>query len=45
LNALSKDRHYQDLLFLSDEVDEIVSFIKSNPPIPSDGLKALVDKG
>lgn len=37
LNVLAEGRHYKDLLFLSDEVEEIVEFIKSHPPIPSDG--------
>lgn len=38
LAELAKGRHYEDYLCLSDEVDEVVEFIMSHPPIPSDGI-------
>lgn len=41
INSLAEGRHYKELLLLSDEVDEIVEFIKNHPPVPSDGLKSL----
>ncbi len=41
VQTLSKGRHYHDYLCLSDEVEEIVSFIKSHPPVASDGVKEL----
>lgn len=41
IRAVSEGRHYHDYLLLSDEVDEIVDFIKDHPPLPSDGVKAL----
>ena len=41
INQLAEGRHYKDLLLLSDEVEEIVEFIKCHPPVPSDGVKAL----
>jgi hypothetical protein len=42
INKLADGRHFKDLLMLSDEVGEIVEFIKNHPPLPSDGLKELV---
>lgn len=39
IKDLARGRHYDDYLCLSDEVDEIVEFIKAHPPIPSDGMK------
>jgi predicted Rossmann-fold nucleotide-binding protein len=41
INKLADGRHYKDLLFLSDEVAEVVDFIKNHPPLRSDGLKEL----
>ena len=41
MNKLAEGRHYKEMLFLSDEVEEIVSFIKEHPPVPSDGVKSL----
>ena len=41
IKAVSDGRHYHDLLFLGDEVTEIVDFIKDHPPVPSDGLKEI----
>ncbi|MEJ6582094.1 MAG: hypothetical protein QNL33_08360 [Akkermansiaceae bacterium] len=41
INTLAEGRHYKDLLLLSDEVEEIVAFIKNHPPVPSDGVKPL----
>jgi len=41
LNVLAEGRHYQELLLLSDEVNEIVEFIKAHPPIPSDGVSQV----
>ncbi|MFT6179076.1 MAG: putative Rossmann-fold nucleotide-binding protein [Paracoccaceae bacterium] len=38
INKLADGRHFKDLLFLSDEVEEIVTFIRAHPPVPSDGL-------
>lgn len=37
LKELAKGRHYEQYLYLSDEVGEIVDFIKNHPPISSDG--------
>ena len=42
LNSLAEGRHYKEMLLLSEEVDEIVEFIKSHPPVPSDGVAPLV---
>jgi len=42
INKLADGRHYKDALFLSDEVGEVVTFIKEHPPVPSDGVKGLV---
>jgi len=42
INQLAEGRHYKELLLLSDEVEEIVEFIKSHPPVPSDGVKSLL---
>ena len=44
LSDLAKGRHYADYLCLSDEVEEIVEFIKSHPPVRSDGGKVLSEK-
>lgn len=44
INKLAEGRHYKEMLMLSDEVEEIVDFIKANPPVPSDGVKLLLDK-
>ncbi|MGC6425506.1 MAG: LOG family protein [Akkermansiaceae bacterium] len=41
IKELAKGRHYDDFLCLSDEVDEIVEFIKAHPPVASDGRKAV----
>jgi predicted Rossmann-fold nucleotide-binding protein len=41
INSLAEGRHYKDLLLMTDEVDEIVEFIKNHPPVPSDGVKPL----
>jgi len=41
INKLADGRHYKEQLFLSDEVEEIVTFIKEHPPVPSDGLTSL----
>ena len=41
VQALAKGRHYQDYLCLSDEVSEVVDFIKAHPPVPSDGVQVL----
>ena len=38
VKAVSKGRHYHDYLLLSDEVAEIVDFLKAHPPVPSDGV-------
>lgn len=35
VRTLSEGRHYQDFLCLSDEVEEIVEFIKNHPPVPN----------
>lgn len=43
LNQLAEGRHYKELLLLSDEVQEIVDFIKSHPPLPSDGVTRLAE--
>lgn len=37
LKNLAKGRDYERYLHLSDEVDEIVEFIKANPPVASKG--------
>jgi len=38
IEQLSADREYGKLLFCTDEVDEIVDFIKANPPyVPANG--------
>lgn len=37
LKNLAKGRDYERYLHLSDEVDEIVGFIKANPPVASKG--------
>ncbi len=39
VKTLAEGRHYRDYLCLSDEVAEIVNFIKEHPPVASDGLK------
>jgi len=41
VRAVAQGRHYHDLLLLSDEVAEIVAFIKAHPPVASDGERAL----
>lgn len=41
VKELAEGRHYAEYLCLSDEVDEIVEFIKAHPPIASDGIKAV----
>ena len=41
IQSVSEGRHYHDLLLLSDEVEEIVTFIKEHPPVPSDGQNSL----
>lgn len=41
IQTVSEGRHYQDYLFLSDEVDDIVQFIQDHPPLSSDGLKIV----
>ncbi|MBR01641.1 MAG: hypothetical protein CMO60_12405 [Verrucomicrobiales bacterium] len=37
LKNLAEGRDYERYLYLSDEVDEIVKFIKANPPVASKG--------
>ena len=37
LKKLAEGRDYARYLHLSDEVDEIVEFIKANPPLKSGG--------
>ncbi|HBE97116.1 MAG TPA: hypothetical protein DDW68_08070 [Verrucomicrobiales bacterium] len=37
LKNLAEGRDYERYLYLSDEVDEIVEFIKANPPVASKG--------
>lgn len=41
LQAVAEGRHYHDYLLLSDEVEEVVAFIQSHPPLASDGVQAL----
>ena len=38
IQSLSEGRHYHEMLLLSDDVEEVVSFIKDHPPEPSDGV-------
>lgn len=38
IKQLAEGRHYDDYLCLSDEVDEVIEFIKAHPPIPSNGM-------
>jgi predicted Rossmann-fold nucleotide-binding protein len=38
LNDLAEGRDYHRYLCLSDEVEEVVQFIKDHPPVPSDGM-------
>ena len=38
IQRLSEGRHYHEMLLLSDEVKEVVSFIRDHPPEPSDGV-------
>jgi hypothetical protein len=37
LKDLAKGRDYARYLYLSDEVEDIVSFIKEHPPVASEG--------
>lgn len=39
IRAVSEGRHYHDFLLLSDEVEEIVEFIRTHPPVPSNGVE------
>ena len=41
IKSLAEGRHYQELLFLSDDEEEIVDFIVNHPPVPSDGVKRI----
>ena len=38
INSVAEGRHYHEMLLLSDEVDEIVDFLKTHPPVPSNGV-------
>ena len=38
IQSLSEGRHYHEMLLLSDDVEEVVSFIRDHPPEPSDGV-------
>lgn len=38
IKQLAEGRHYDEYLCLSDDVDEVVEFIKAHPPIPSNGM-------
>ncbi|MDA7517761.1 hypothetical protein N9860_03165 [Akkermansiaceae bacterium] len=40
LKDLAKGRDYERYLCLSDEVEEVVQFIKDHPPVPSTGVLA-----
>lgn len=41
MEAANLGAYLADLLLLSDEVGEILDFIKKHPPVPSDGVKPL----
>lgn len=38
IRSVSDGRHYHEMLLLSDDVKEVVAFIKEHPPEPSDGV-------
>ena len=38
IRSVSEGRHYHEMLLLSDDVKEVVSFIRDHPPEPSDGV-------